>query len=131
MDLDDFLKKAMEEEMRVDEPEKKEEFNVNEGQKIVEPMIDLLSFEKMIKLSRAAINYKKQLMEELADYLNKTDKTDSAKWLALVSSQTLITAKKISTLDAVISTTILGSTAKSDDDYKSVLKSIINVNNLL
>ena len=128
MDLDDFLKKAMEEEMREDDSDGKS--NADISKEVADSVLGILSMGKILTLSRAAIEYKKKLLKDLMECFNNADPKDEARWIASLSSKVLITSKKISVLDVIISTGVFSNMMSKDNDY-DILNRIIGTSTLL
>ena len=124
MDMDDFFKKIMEEEMREDTtPETKE------LPEELHPIIDMLAMGKNLKFAKAAMSMKEKLINDLVEYITGLDKKDAGYRNASASARILMTAKKLRTLDVIISYVIICGT-KNDGQEENALNSVININNL-
>lgn len=134
MDLDDFFKKAMEQEFKEDAPEKakdNKQFDRLSLSNAVYGMVTAASMEKMVRLGKAATDKKNELIEELAKRLSTADKTDKALWSAETASHILLTARKITVLDVIIASVALGSMCTDKNSYRDAIDSIITINNII
>ena len=125
MNLGDFLKKAMEEEMQVDE--QKEKQDISEDEEYTKRTINVMASMKMISLGRAAIDEKVKILNALLDELNNMDKNDTARWSANASVKIQSAAKKLTALDTIISGMMIAS-LKPGNEMNDAIKSIIRVN---
>jgi len=124
MDMDDFFKKIMEEEMREDTTPEKKEFPEE-----LRPMMDLLATGKNLKFAKTAMSMKEKLINDLVEHITGLDKKDAGYRNASASARILMTAKKLRTLDIIISYAIICGT-KNDGQEENALNSVININNL-
>ena len=124
MDLGDFLKKAMEEEMSEEETTES-----TDHEETAKQTINMLSAFKMVKLGKAAVEERTKIIDELTNVLSKIDRTDKAAWHAKATVKIQQAAKKLSTLDIIISTMTIGGFS-TEDQYSDILNTIIQLNNL-
>ena len=123
MDMNEFLKKAMEEEMHVDQDDSKSEFDLEKAKK----SLSFLSGMKMVCLGRAAIDEKIKIINKLNEELNSMSKDDIATYTAKASVKIQSAAKKMGILDILISSSTI-SAMQPVDEIPDTIKSILQVN---
>lgn len=124
-DMSEFLKKAMESEMNVEDSEKEMPDNIEFGS--IKKLASVLSSGKMVKIGRTAMDTKEKMIDELVNYLSNLDKTDKASWHAHASVKIQSVAKKLAILETILSTMTLTCMA-SEDQYKDAINTIIQLN---
>lgn len=124
-DMSEFLKKAMESEMNVEDSEKEMPDNIEFGS--IKKLASVLSSGKMVKIGRTAMDTKEKMIDELVNYLSNLDKTDKASWHAHASVKIQSVAKKLVILETILSTMTLTCMA-SEDQYKDAINTVIQLN---
>ena len=125
-DMSEFLKKAMESEMNVEDSEKEMPDGIEEFGSI-KKLASVLSSGKMVKIGRTAMDTKEKMIDDLVNYLSNLDKTDKASWHAHASVKIQSVAKKLVILETILSTMTLTCVA-SEDQYKDAINTVIRLN---
>ena len=122
MDLNEFLKKAMEEEMRTDDEDagEKMEFISEEEDNSIKGMLNIMSSGKLITMGKVAIDEKEKVVNDLADYLAKMDRSDRARYISRAATRIELAGKKLDILDTMVAAATMCSTAENDDMRKTV-----------
>lgn len=123
--MDDFMKKALESEMNVDDTLDAEQINMLGDR--VKNLLNVLSGGKMIKLGRVAMDKKERIIDELIEYLSHLDKKDKASWHAHASVKIQSAAKKLGVLEVIVVASTLGCTA-TEEQFGDVIESVIRLN---
>ena len=131
MDMDEFLKKAMESELKGGDTDGDEVPHIPDEHltEAINGMFTLMGSGKLLKLAKAAMAKKDILIKELIEYLGKLDQSDKPSFHTHAAVRIQRVAQQIKVLDAIISASVI-SIGANEDEMNDTVDKIINVNML-
>lgn len=135
-DMGEFLKKALQGEMNVNETEEEMHSEMNSYDDLdpeFKTFTEVLSGKKLAELGKAAIKRKIKIAKDLSAYLHdaESEAKDEARWLSKVSFRIQRDAKAMGVLDTIVTFCTTGIITYKGDSLDECIDTVIKLSTII